>query len=101
MGKSLIYLVNRRKVQNYDFSFIEIGNFGYLNQNLHKMKKNIGTIDMIVRMLLGVAVLFIGWYFNTWWGLLGLLPLATGLLGWCPAYYFLKRSTLKKEMENV
>jgi hypothetical protein len=26
---------------------------------------------------------------HTWWGLVGLIPLLTGLAGWCPIYYVL------------
>jgi hypothetical protein len=64
------------------------------------MKKNIGTIDMIIRVVLGVIGLFLGWYLNSWWGLIGLLPLATGLMGWCPAYQPFNFSTAKKGAES-
>lgn len=63
------------------------------------MKKNVGTIDMIIRMLLGVTGLFLGWYFNTWWGLIGLLPLVTGLLCLCPGYLPFGISTRKESPE--
>lgn len=51
------------------------------------MFSNVGTIDRTVRILLGVALLalvFVGPKTN--WGLLGLIPLVTGLSGFCPAY---------------
>lgn len=50
------------------------------------MKQNIGSLDRIVRILLGLAVLGLGLYFKSWWGLVGLLPLLTGLVRICPAY---------------
>lgn len=51
------------------------------------MKKNEGKIDRVARVLLGVGLLslfFIGP--QTAWGLIGLVPLITGLFGFCPLY---------------
>jgi hypothetical protein len=61
------------------------------------MRKNVGTIDRILRIVAGVAILGAGVYYNSWWGLIGLVPLATGLLSTCPAYMPLGLSTCKKE----
>lgn len=58
------------------------------------MKKNEGNIDRIVRVLLGVvllSLLFIGP--QTLWGLVGIVPLATGLAGYCPLYTLFGLST--------
>lgn len=58
------------------------------------MKPNVGGIDRMVRIVLGVVLLglaatgVVGW-----WGWLGLVPLATGALGWCPPYAMLGFST--------
>ena len=55
---------------------------------------NEGTLDRAVRVILGLGLLsltVIGP--QTWFGLLGLLPLATGLAGTCPAYTMLGIST--------
>ena len=54
------------------------------------MQRNEGTIDRVLRTVFGLAVLslvFVGP--QTAWGWLGLVPLATGLLGVCPAYSLL------------
>jgi len=51
-------------------------------------------IDRILRVLLGIGLLSL--YFagpHTAWGLIGILPLVTGLLGSCPAYTLLGIST--------
>lgn len=51
------------------------------------MFKNAGRVDRAVRIVAGLGILslaFIGP--QTAWGYLGLVPLATGLIGWCPAY---------------
>lgn len=48
---------------------------------------NIGTIDRILRVVVGLGLLslvFVGP--QTWWGLIGLIPLVTALIGFCPAY---------------
>lgn len=53
------------------------------------MQTNVGGIDRIARIVIGIALLLFA-LFNEgsyrWFGLIGLVPLGTGLLGWCPAY---------------
>jgi hypothetical protein len=61
------------------------------------MKKNIHTIERVVRVALGLAILslvFVGP--KTAWGWLGLVPLATGILGWCPLYVLFGINTCGK-----
>ena len=50
------------------------------------MKTNIGSIDRVIRIAVGIAVLGAGCYFKSWWGLVGLLPLVTAIVRICPAY---------------
>ena len=50
------------------------------------MKKNLGTIDRAIRILIGVGILGLGAANGSWFGLIGLVPLLTGALGFCPAY---------------
>ena len=53
------------------------------------MKKNVGGIDRAVRIIVGLGLLSLLFVLegNTrWWGLVGIIPLTTGLLRWCPAY---------------
>lgn len=50
------------------------------------MKTNVGGIDRILRYLVGLALLGAGLYFKSWWGLVGLLPLLTATIRFCPAY---------------
>lgn len=59
------------------------------------MNKNVGGIDRIVRILLGLALVAMGIYTQSWWGAIGLVPLITGLVGWCPMYLPLKVNTAK------
>lgn len=51
------------------------------------MSSNVGGIDRILRLIAGIvliALVFVGP--KTPWGWIGLIPLGTALLGWCPAY---------------
>jgi hypothetical protein len=50
------------------------------------MKANIGSTDRVVRVIVGLVVIGAGAYFQGWWGLIGLLPLLTAALRFCPAY---------------
>ncbi|MFM1908020.1 MAG: hypothetical protein RLZZ591_1697 [Pseudomonadota bacterium] len=51
------------------------------------MKTNVGGMDRIARISVGVVLLGLaaGGTIGAW-GWLGLVPLATGALGWCPPY---------------
>ncbi|MDB5823817.1 MAG: hypothetical protein JWR21_2521 [Herminiimonas sp.] len=53
------------------------------------MDKNVGGIDRALRVVAGLVI--IGLFFVVgdayrWWTLLGIVPLMTGLIGWCPIY---------------
>jgi hypothetical protein len=65
------------------------------------MKKNMGKIDKTLRFILGlvlISLVFIGP--QTPWGWLGLIPLVTSLVGWCPAYVPFKLSTIKDDKSS-
>ncbi len=61
------------------------------------MKKNVGKTDKIIRIILGVLIGAAGIYFSTWWGLIGLIPLLTGIFGTCGLYSLFGMSTCKVE----
>lgn len=61
------------------------------------MKCNVGGVDRLVRIIAGLLIAILGVIFDSWWGLVGIIPLATGLFQFCPLYFPLKISTLKKE----
>lgn len=50
------------------------------------MHRNVGSADRLIRVVLGLGIIAVGIASGTWWGAIGIVPLATGLLGWCPAY---------------
>lgn len=60
------------------------------------MRFNVGTIDRLLRIVLGLVIAIIGIWLDSWWGLVGLVPLATGLFKWCPLYVPFKLSTVKE-----
>jgi len=50
------------------------------------MKRNVGTFDRVLRFIVGIGLIslvIVGP--QTAWGWIGVVPLATSLLGWCPA----------------
>lgn len=58
------------------------------------MKTNEGTFDRVARVIVGLVILslvFVGP--QTLWGYLGLIPIITGLVGFCPIYKILGLST--------
>jgi hypothetical protein len=60
------------------------------------MKKNVGGVERIIRIIAGSAILslaFVGPHSP--WAYLGIIPLATGLAGWCPPYALFGFSTCK------
>ena len=60
------------------------------------MKNNVGGIDRIARIVLGAVLVVLAATGQIGvWGWIGLLPLATGALGWCPPYSLLGINTCK------
>lgn len=58
------------------------------------MKANVGSIDRTLRILIGLVLIGLAFTGTVgWWGWLGVVPLATGLIGWCPPYALLGIST--------
>jgi hypothetical protein len=60
------------------------------------MKANVGGTDKVIRIVAGLAILSLLFFLdgNTrYWGLVGLVPLFTGLFGYCPAYGLFGMST--------
>ena len=54
------------------------------------MKANVGGIDKVLRVVVGVAlIVWAAALGGPVWAWIGVVPLATGLMGWCPAYTLL------------
>ncbi|MFA9378994.1 MAG: DUF2892 domain-containing protein [Lachnotalea sp.] len=60
--------------------------------------KNVGTIDKIIRIVIGLALLSLLFILEgnlKYWGLVGLIPIVTGLIGVCPLYAIFGINTRK------
>lgn len=63
------------------------------------MKCNVGSIDRLLRIVLGLVIAIFGVVFDSWWGLVGIVPLATGLFKFCPLYLPFKFNTSKGDIK--
>lgn len=63
------------------------------------MKTNVGGIDKILRIVVGVALVAWAILGGPVWAWIGVLPIFTGVMGWCPAYTLIGLNTcpLKKK----
>ena len=57
------------------------------------MTANVGTVDRALRVVVGLVLLALALFGGHLWGWIGLVPLATGILGWCPFYPLLGMNT--------
>jgi hypothetical protein len=58
------------------------------------MKRNVHNIERVIRIIVGlglISIVFVGP--QSVWGWIGVVPLTTGILGWCPPYSLLGIST--------
>lgn len=60
------------------------------------MQANVGGADRLVRFIAGLVLLSLVWLVPTNWGWLGIVPLMTGLIRWCPAYLPFGLSSCKR-----
>ncbi|HIP22973.1 MAG TPA: DUF2892 domain-containing protein [Rhodobacteraceae bacterium] len=67
------------------------------------LKKNVGSIERILRLAVGIAALVAFFMLPEaayrYWLLIGIIPLATGLLSSCPLYTIFGISTCKMKSE--
>jgi hypothetical protein len=54
---------------------------------------NVGRLDRVIRVVVGLLILGLGLVFGSWWGLVGLWPLGTGIFGFSPLYRLFRMST--------
>ena len=50
------------------------------------MECNVGKTDRIIRVIVGAGIIAIGVYLKSWWAVIGVIPIITAAIGWCPAY---------------
>lgn len=63
-------------------------------------RKNMGTLDSLIRVSLGALILIAGVLYESWWGVIGLVPLLTGAVSWCPIYKLFGISTCSNDLET-
>lgn len=62
------------------------------------MQKNIGGTERVIRVVVGLAITSLAFVGPASpWAFLGLVPVATGLMGWCPPYAIFGINTCKKK----
>lgn len=61
------------------------------------MIKNVGKADKYFRIILGIIIVILGFIFKSWLGAIGLIPILTGVINWCPLYLLLGISTSKED----
>ena len=58
-----------------------------INPLEHDMTKNVGSIDRLLRAVIGLTLIALAATGTVgWWGWLGVVPLITAAVGWCPPY---------------
>ncbi len=63
------------------------------------MMRNVGKTDRVIRIVLGLVIIILGYLNNSWWGAIGLIPLLTAFVGFCPLYVPFKINTEKSAAE--
>jgi len=61
------------------------------------MKKNIGGRGKIIRGAVGITIISVGWYYQNWWGAIGVIPLVEAVFGWCAFQHFCGNKVCRKE----
>jgi hypothetical protein len=61
------------------------------------MKCNVGSIDRIIRLVAGLGIAIAGVVFESYWGVIGVVFIATAVFRFCPFYPLLGINTNKKE----
>lgn len=59
------------------------------------MKTNVGIEDRAIRLIMGLLIMGAGYYFNSWFGLFGLVLVTTGLCRMCGLYSVFGISTVR------
>ena len=62
------------------------------------MKRNIGNIDKTIRLIIGLfIIIYVGFVLNSWWGLIGIIPIFTVVTSNCTLYSIFKINTCKRK----
>ena len=65
------------------------------------MKANVGGIDRVLRIVVGLTLIAMAITGAVGaWGWIGVVPLATGVIGWCPAYLLFGLSSCRVRQQS-
>lgn len=70
-------------LQNFFFAGITLFIKNHLGAG---MKQNVSKIDRAIRLLIGLSIIVSGLISPSYWGIAGIYPVLTAVLGWCPLY---------------
>lgn len=66
------------------------------------MTKNVcGSSEKTIRVIIGLLILGVGWFYDSYWGLIGLVPIVTAAVGWCPLSYIFGVKSCKIKSTNI
>lgn len=65
------------------------------------MSVNVGNFDRAIRFILGVVILTFGYFYGSWWGLVGLIPIGSAVFGRCALYSLCGVTTCKVKEKPV
>ena len=62
------------------------------------MKANVGKVDKIIRIIIGIAIFGVLWFgYHSYWALVGVIPVVTAFVGFCPFYKPMGIDTTEKK----
>jgi len=64
------------------------------------VKKNLGFTDALFRVIVGMIILFAGLWFDSLWGFIGLIFIASGTISFCPVYKLFDMQTCAPNLER-
>jgi len=71
--------------------------FNYQLIKIKPMKQNVGKVDMIIRIAIALIIGIVGITYQSWWGLIAILPLFTAFFKFCPLYTLIGCNTCSAE----
>ena len=64
------------------------------------MKANMNTANRVIRVVIGLAIIGAGIYYKNWFGVLGIIPILSAAIGYCPLCCGGKSCEIKKEAKH-
>ncbi|WP_462325932.1 YgaP family membrane protein [Desulfoplanes sp.] len=65
------------------------------------MRCNVGKSERIIRVVVGLAIFALGAGVDSWWGLVGIVPVLTAAIGWCPVSAVFGLSSCKDDKDLI